>query len=168
MKRRIVEFIIIIVCFLLQSTFFQAFSFAGIVPNLLIIITSAFGFMGGRKEGMFVGFISGLLMDIFYSQVIGINALIFLYIGYVNGMCNRIFYPEDVKFPLFFISLSDVACLFFQYVFGFLLRARLDLPYYFVKVMLPELIYTIVVMIIIYKPLLAVNNRLAANEKRSE
>ena len=167
MKRKITEIVAVLICFILQCTLFQVISFAGIVPNLLIIITSAFGFMGGRKEGMFVGFLSGLIMDIFYSQIIGLNALIFLYIGYTNGMFNRIFYPEDVKFPILFITLSDAACLMLQYIFGYLLRARLDFPFYFTKIMLPEIIYTIVLTIIIYRPILAVNNRLAVDEKRS-
>ena len=51
MRRKITVFIIIAVCFLLQSTLFQALAFASISPNLLIAVTSAFGFMRGRKEG---------------------------------------------------------------------------------------------------------------------
>ena len=168
MKRKIIEIISVIICFALQCTLLQKISFAGIVPNLLIIITSAFGFMGGRKEGMLVGFLSGLLMDIFYSQLLGLNALIFLYIGYVNGMCNRVFYPEDVKFPILFITLSDMSCLMLQYVFGYLLRARLDLPFYFMKIMAPEIIYTVLVTIVIYRPLLLINNRITDSEKRDE
>ena len=151
--RRVVEIAAVILCFLLQSTFFQAVSFAGIVPNLLIIITSAAGFAGGRKDGMITGFFSGLLLDIFYGNLIGLNALIFLYIGYLNGFGNRVFYPEDVKFPMIFITLSDLACLVLQYIFGFLLRARLDMTFYFINIMLPEVIYTIVVTIILYRPI---------------
>jgi len=151
--RRVVEIAAVILCFLLQSTFFQAVSFAGIVPNLLIIITSAAGFAGGRKDGMITGFFSGLLLDVFYGNLIGLNALIFLYIGYLNGFGNRVFYPEDVKFPMIFITLSDLACLVLQYIFGFLLRARLDMPFYFINIMLPEVIYTIVVTIILYRPI---------------
>ncbi len=156
--RKVIELIVIILGFLLQCTFFQAFSFAGIVPNLMIILTSSFGFMEGPREGMFAGFICGLLMDVFYSPFIGLNALIYLYIGYTNGQANRLFYPEDIKFPSFCIIMSDLACLMMQYVFGFLLRARLDLPYYVLHVMIPELIYTIVVAIIVYRPLLALTS----------
>ncbi len=155
--RKVVELLTIIAAFLLQCTFFQAFSFAGIVPNLLIFLASAFGFMGGPREGMFAGFVSGLLMDLFYAPFVGLNALIFLYIGYVNGLANRLFYPEDIKFPIFCISLSDISVLLLQYIFGFLLRARLDLPYYVGHVMIPELSYTIVMALILYRPLLALN-----------
>ena len=52
MRRKITVFIIIGVCYLLQTTFFDTLSFASISPNLLIIVTSSFGFMRGRKEGL--------------------------------------------------------------------------------------------------------------------
>lgn len=61
MKRKIITFIIIVICFLLECTIFHRLSFASIKPNLLIIVTSSFGFMRGKKEGMAVGFVSGLL-----------------------------------------------------------------------------------------------------------
>lgn len=43
MKRKIVIVLMILVCFLLQSTVFQSLSIASISPNLLIILTSAYG-----------------------------------------------------------------------------------------------------------------------------
>ena len=66
MKRKILVGILILLCFLLQCTVFHALSFGGIIPNLLIILTSSYGFMGGRKSGMATGFFSGLLLDIFF------------------------------------------------------------------------------------------------------
>ena len=38
MRRKIVLFIIIAICFLLQTTVFRALTFANIGPNLLIIV----------------------------------------------------------------------------------------------------------------------------------
>ncbi len=148
--KRLVEALSVIVCFLLQSTIFHYAGFAGIVPNLMIIITSIFGFMEGRSDGMVVGFVSGLLIDIFYGSVLGVNALIFLLIGYGNGVANRGFYPDDIKFPLLFISISDIVYLIMTYLSGFLLRARFNLGYYFLHLMLPELVYTIIVSLFIY------------------
>ena len=52
MKRKIVIALMILLCFLLQSTVFQALAIGSISPNLMIILTASFGFMGGRKEGM--------------------------------------------------------------------------------------------------------------------
>ena len=65
MRRKISVILIVVICFLLQSTLFSALSFASISPNLLIVVVSSFGFMRGRKEGLFIGFFCGLLLDIF-------------------------------------------------------------------------------------------------------
>ena len=151
--KRVIGLIAIIICFLLQSTLFHYIAFAGIVPNLMIIITSILGFMEGRTDGMLAGFLCGLLTDIFYGSVLGMNALIFLLIGYANGALNRVFYPDDIKFPLIYIAASDTACLIMTYLSGFLLRARFNIGYYFIHLMVPELIYTIVVSLIIYLPM---------------
>ena len=75
MRRRIVLFIIITLCFLLQTTLFKTLSFANISPNLLIIAVSSFGFMRGKKEGLWVGFFCGLLIDIFCGKYICISVL---------------------------------------------------------------------------------------------
>jgi rod shape-determining protein MreD len=108
MLRKIVLFFIIAVCFILQTTTFQTLAFANIVPNLMIIIVSAFGFMRGKKEGMFVGLFTGVLIDIFCGSYIGVYALLYMCIGYVNGYFKKRFYPEDVKLPLLLIAGSDV------------------------------------------------------------
>ena len=55
MRRKIVLFIIIAICFLLQTTVFRALTFANIGPNLLIIVVSSFG---DCLSTYFLGFIS--------------------------------------------------------------------------------------------------------------
>ena len=61
MRRKISVILIVVICFLLQSTLFSALSFASISPNLLIVVVSSFGFMRGRKEGMWIGLFCGVL-----------------------------------------------------------------------------------------------------------
>lgn len=167
MRRKIVVFFIIVVCFLLQSTLFQALSFASIAPNLLIVVVSSFGFMRGRKEGMWIGFFSGLLLDIFFGSVIGFYALIYMYIGYINGFFRKIFFPEDIKLPLILISASDFGYNLLVYLFLFFLRGKFRFGYYLIHIVIPELVYTILVTIILYLIILKINQKLEAIEKRS-
>ena len=75
MKRFLFSVLLIIGSFVLQTTLFQALSFGGIVPNLMIVLTASYGFMRGNKAGLLTGFFSGLLCDIFFGPVIGLNAL---------------------------------------------------------------------------------------------
>lgn len=167
MRRKLIVFIIIAVCYLLQTTLFDTFSFASISPNLLIIVVSAFGFMRGKKEGLFIGFFCGLLLDIWNGSIIGFYSLLYMYIGYFNGMFRKLFYPEDIKLPMLLIAGSDISCNLFIYFIMFLFRNRYNFNYYFLHLMLPELVYTMVVTIFLYFIILKINQRLEVIEKRS-
>jgi rod shape-determining protein MreD len=114
---------------------------------------------------MVVGFICGLLMDIFYGSVLGFYALIYLYIGAANGVFHSIFYQDDIKLPLALIMASDFVYSFVCYVLTFLLRGRFNFMYYLKNIIVPEMIYTIFVTIFIYPAILAVNNFVQDREK---
>ncbi|MBQ8233093.1 MAG: rod shape-determining protein MreD [Lachnospiraceae bacterium] len=168
MKKKIVVTIIILVCFILQCTVFRSLAFGGIIPNLMIILTSSFGFMRGDREGLIIGFFCGLLCDIFYGDILGFYALMCMYIGFVNGKFSRIFYPEDIKLPIALIVVSDLTYGIVCYILQFLLRGKFDFPFYFTRVILPEAVYTIMVTIILYPLILKINERLEVKERRSE
>lgn len=167
MLRKFIVAIFIIVCFVLQCSVFAGIAFAGIIPNLMIILTSSFGFMRGEEEGLVIGFFCGLLCDVFFGSFLGFYALVLMYIGYVNGKFSRIFYPEDIKLPLALIIISDISYGILCYCLMFLLRGRFNFPYYFTRVILPEALYTIVVTMFLYPLILKVNQKLEAKEKRS-
>ena len=167
LRRKFSVFVIITVCFLLQTTLFQTLSLASISPNLLIVVTSAFGFMRGRKEGMWTGFFCGLLLYIFFGSVIGFYALIYAYLGYINGFFRKMFFPDDIKLPLILISVSDFSYNLLVYLFLFFLRGKFRFDYYLIHIILPELVYTILVTIILYFIILRINQKLESIERRS-
>ena len=157
MRRKITVTLIIIVCFLLQSTLFKALSFASISPNLLIVVCASFGFMRGRKEGIFIGFFSGLLIDIFFGEMIGFYALLYMYAGFLNGCFKKMFYPDDIKLPMLLIAGSDLSYNLFIYFFRF----------YMLHIIIPELVYTLLISVVLYFIILKINQRLERIEKRS-
>ena len=167
MRRKVTVFLIIAVCQLLQSTVFQALSFASIAPNLMIVVVSAFGFMRGKKEGLWIGFFTGLLLDIFTGSILGFYALLYMYVGYFNGFFRKMFYPEDIKLPMLLIAVSDFSCSLIIYFLLFLFRGKFDILYYLLNIMIPELVYTMVVTIFLYFIILKINQKLEAIEKRS-
>lgn len=167
MKRFLVSVFLIILCFLLQTTVFHWMAFGGIVPNLMIVLTASFGFMRGEKTGLFYGFFCGLLIDIFFANVLGLNAMIYMYIGYANGKFNRIFFPDEIKLPLVLIFFSDLAYGFLYYLTLFLLRGRFQLNFYFLHIILPEMVYTILITLLLYPLILWLNKKLETSEKRS-
>lgn len=166
MLRKVLTFILILVCFVLQSTVFRNLSFAGIVPNLLIILTASFGFMRGDNTGILIGFICGFLIDIFYGDVLGFYAMIYMYIGFLNGKFNRIFYPEDIKLPIALIVISDLSYGMLCYILMFLLNGKFHFLFYLKSIILPEVVYTIVVTCLLYPIILFINNKLEQREHR--
>ncbi|MCI6859430.1 MAG: rod shape-determining protein MreD [Eubacterium sp.] len=166
MKRVIVSAISVFICFLLQSSVFELIKLAGIVPNILIILTASVAIMRGQKEGMMVGFFAGLLLDIFYGSTIGGFAFLYMLIGFVDGFYHRIYYSNDNLFPLLIIGGSDLAYGFIMYVVCGLLHNHLHFFYYMKSIILPEVVYTVAVALVLYQILLRINDWLEKEEKR--
>lgn len=167
MRRFITSAALVILCFVLQGTVFKELAFGGIVPNLMIVLTASYGFMRGEKAGLLVGFFCGMLADIFFGGLLGLYAMIYMYMGYLNGKFSKIFYPDDIKLPLFLILVSDFLYGITCYLTLFLLRGRFHLSYYFLNIILPEMVYTILVTLLLYPAILWINNRLEDREQRS-
>lgn len=167
MKRRIAVFIIILISFLLQSTVLPYFLFASVGPNLLVIVTASFGFMRGKKEGMAVGLVSGLFMDVFWGTSLGFNMLLFTFIGYGNGFFKRLFYDEDIKLPIGLIGTSELLYGLITYFCLYALRGDFAFSRHLMSIILPELVYTILATLILYQIILHINKKLEAEEQRS-
>ena len=150
MSRYIYLLLLNIVCFVLQTTVFRHLPLGGVVPNILIMITAAFGLMYGRKLGMFSGFVGGLMIDAMFNSVIGLTILIYSFIGYVNGMLNKLYFKERLYIPVITIVLSDLAYGVLYYVCRFMLRGRMDFMFYLMHVMIPEAVYTLIIGVPIY------------------
>lgn len=167
MKRVLLTILFLITSFVFQGTFFRILDFNNIVPNLMIIVTVSTALLNGEKYGITVGFFCGLLMDIFNDgSSLGFYALIYMYIGYFNGGFTKIFFPDDVKLPIFLVVISDFIYGFSVYVLLFLLRGRTGFGFYFGKIILPEMIYTVVVTLIVYPIILRIHKLLLKGEIR--
>ena len=152
-KRVAVTVLIVLAAYLLQCTLFNHLELAGIKPNLILIVTASFGFMRGQKEGMLVGFFAGLITDIQFGTILGFYALLY--------------FDEDIKLPLFLISVSEFLYGIIIYLLMFMLRSDFNFLYYLNRIIVPELIYTIVITLGLYPLILFINHKLEAEEKRS-
>ena len=166
MRRKITLAVLLLAVFILQGTIFQTLSIASISPNLLLILTVSFGFMRGKQEGLFVGFFCGLLIDIFYGyeNVVGFYALLYMYIGFFNGFLYKVFYDEDIKVPMLLVGVSDLAYGLVVYGIQFLLRGRLDVFVYLYRIIIPEMVYTVLITVIFYRILFWLNRKLTETE----
>ncbi len=164
MKRRIVTFILILACYLVQTTVWNLFPLGNVKPNLLLVLMVSLALMRGMHTGLWVGFISGLMMDLSYGTLFGFNALVLMYIGYIVGKSYKVFYDENIKIPMLLVAVSDFAYNLIFYVIQFAFRQRFAFSTYFVHIILPEILYTVLCTLLLYKLFYFINHKLTANE----
>lgn len=163
---RTVEILTAALLFLLQITWFKGLEIASVSPNLLIIFIASIGVLRGSREGMIIGFISGLFVDIYFAELIGFYALMYMFIGYFIGLFKRIFFAEDIKLPLILVMLGNALFNVAVYVFKFMLKGDLSFPYYVMNLILPEVMYTFIVALFLLPIIIKVNNLLEEYEKK--
>ncbi len=167
MKRKAVTFLVILICFLIQSTILRFFQLGSIRPNLLLVVVASFGFIRGKKTGMWVGVVCGLLADIFWGDLLGFYTMIYVLIGYINGSFRRLFYDEDVKLSLALVGMSELIYGIFIYISRFMLQGEFDFSYYLFNIILSELVYTVLVTLVLYQIIFRINRKLETEEQRS-
>ena len=168
MRRILTIFILIIISFLLQSTLLSIHSINGMAPNLMLILTMSFGIMRGRREGMLTGLFCGLLYDVFFGTLIGPYMLLFLIIGYFNGSFHKAFLMEDIMLPVFIIIIDDFLFSFMQFIFYFMLRNKTNLLFFIVNVFLPQILFTVIATIIVYRLYVFINKSLKKKVSENE
>lgn len=142
---------IVIINIILQATIIKEISIGGISPDLLIITTVSFSLLFGRVKGSFLGLAVGLLRDIFYLNIIGFYALIYVYCGYLTGSLDNNFHKDSLVIPTIIIAICDLAKGLFVYIITYLLRGRTDIGYYFIRIIIPEVVYTTLLAVILYR-----------------
>ena len=160
MRRIIINTTIILIAFAIQNCAFPFIPFLSAAPNLMIIFVFTCSFIYGQREGMFYGFITGVLMDLFYSGPFGFFTIIFVWIGYVNGTLSKYFYEDYIVLLLAICSVNEIVYNLFIFIFRFFVRGKADFLYYFRIIILPEMIITLLFTLFLYRFLLAYNRKL--------
>ena len=81
---------------------------------------------------------------------------------------TKYYYEDYINLPLILSVANELMYCMYIYVFRFLIRGRLDLPYYFRNIMLPEIIFTSVTTLLIYRLFLSASRRVDDIGKRRD
>ena len=171
-KRILTGIIAVFLFFLIQSSVFKDLAHSGALPNLLLILTVSYGYLRGEQSAMIAGFFSGILLDIFGMNVLGLYALIYVYLGYLAGTCHTWYEPVDFRIPLAMIFTGDILVLLLEFVLFFVLNGDFGFRYYLTGKALPELAATMIISIPVYPLLLWIEERFVnvdpAEKKKKE
>lgn len=168
MRRIIVNVFLIILAFTIQSCIFPLLPFFTVSPNLLLILTFSFGFIHGKEAGIYYGLLAGILLDLFYSGPFGFYTLLFVNIGYFNGICTRYYYEDYITLPLLLCLVNELVYNLYIYIFRFVVRGKLDFIHYAREIIIPEMIFSVVITLLVYRIFLFASRQLIEMEKRRD
>lgn len=141
----------IIVNFIFQSTILPYFEIFRVVPNTALIIVVVLALAKGKYYGGIYGLIIGLIQDIMYSTVIGINAFILFFAGYFIGFVEDTFARDNILNPIAFTALTTVYYNILYSLFLYFLSRNINFITAVRSVFSFEVIYNSIVSIGIYK-----------------
>lgn len=143
--------LVVLLNFILQSTIFPYIGIFGVVPNTALLIVMSISIFKGRFKGGFTGLLIGIIQDVLFSPVIGINAFIYFFAGYVMGLAENKLIKDNIFIPLLFSILGTIYYNFIYYVFMFFLSQNIPFLSFAKDVLLIEIIYNSILSIPIYK-----------------
>ena len=141
----IVSFLII---YFIQANFFNWFTIAGVKPNLFVIYILFVGLFAGKKLGLVLGIILGFFIVI--GRQIGISGIMLGIIGLIGEYLDKSFSKESRITIMLMIAGSTIIYEIGSYIFNILVLDITPEIINFVKILLIETIYNLLITIVIY------------------
>lgn len=136
--------------YFLQANFFSWFTIAKIKPNLFIIFVLFIGLFAGKKIGVILGFFFGVILDLLIGRTVGITGILLSTIGFLGEYFDKNFSKESrftIMLMVFGSTIFYEICLYVFYIFRLGLQFEI---YSFLKILLIESIYNVIIVVIVY------------------
>lgn len=128
---------------IIEVTLLDSLQVISVKPNLFLVALILISLFWGRSPGMWFGFASGIFLDLFSPEHMGLNALILTSAGFLIGSLATTLYQEKYIsqiLVLLFVSLAE-SLLYFAFSSG----GPSSFIRFFVRYGVPGAIYTSVV-----------------------
>ena len=101
------------------------------------------------------------------STLLSMTREIVFGVGFAVGFCQKIYFTDSLILPALLITGSDLVYGIYYYVVEFLMRGRINFGFCFLRVILPEMIYTALAGILLYRLLVALEQFLTPQRKEA-
>lgn len=153
MKKVFINIAIIIIfvfIYLLQANFFTWFKIAGVMPNLFVILMLYIGLFMGRNSSIAYGATFGMLIDIFISRRLGITSIMLIVIGIIADLFDKNFSKDNRITVMAMVGITTIIYEIGAYMLNYIfLNINVEIIA-FIKILLVETLYNIILTIIIY------------------
>lgn len=87
---------IIVFAQLIELLLVNIVNFDAVKPDLVLTAIICLSFLYGSEDGIIIGFIGGLLKDIFSVNLLGTHALVKTVIGYISGIIREKIFQQHL------------------------------------------------------------------------
>lgn len=120
------------------------------MPNLFVILILFIGMFMGKTLGIVYGIIFGLLLDIFIGKTLGITSIMLAVVGVIAIIFDKNFSKDSRIAIMIIVSISTIIYEIGIYILSHLIiNTDIELLA-FIRILLIEVIYNIILTIIIY------------------
>lgn len=146
----ILMFVTFLIIYFLQSNFFNWFTIAGIKPNLFIIFTLFISLFAGVKIGTAYGIFFGLFLDIVIGRSLGVSGIMYGIVGLLGGYFDKNFSKDSRITIMLMVIGSTLLYEIGNYIISIMqLSIQIEILS-FIKILLIEVIYNVILTIILY------------------
>lgn len=146
----ILMFVTFLIIYFLQSNFFNWFTIAGVKPNLFIILTLFISLFAGAKIGTAYGIFFGIFLDVVIGRSIGISSIMYALVGAIGGYFDKNFSKDSRMTIMLMVIGTTLLYEIGNYVIS-IMRLSIQIEVLsFVRVLLIEIIYNVIMTIILY------------------
>lgn len=152
--KKVLSIVLLILSFLIiyfiQTNLFSWFTIANVMPNLFVIFILCIGLFAGKKLGLVFGIICGFFLDVVIGRQIGISGIMLGIIGLLGEYLDKNFSKESRITIMLMIATSTAIYEIGCYIFNiFSLSINVEILQ-FIKILLIEIIYNLLITIVIY------------------
>ena len=94
----------------------------GVYPSILLVFCILYSIQNGKWEGMWLGIFCGLLQDVYFTNILGLNAITNMAICLIAGELGAKIFKEKKLLPVFcsflLVFLKGTAIFLLLYYLG--------------------------------------------------
>ncbi|MBE7023601.1 MAG: rod shape-determining protein MreD [Clostridia bacterium] len=149
--RALMHSVFLLLFSVLQPTWLNGIEIFGTKPNLFLIYIIVVCCFCGRTEGATVGLVFGFVLDMLIGRLWGMNALLGMLSGFfIAHFCKKVLRNSNFLVAMIFVLVMS---LFYEVVYYFIAFLTVDNVHFgamFVKSILPECVYNVIISLPVY------------------
>ncbi|MDR5586143.1 MULTISPECIES: rod shape-determining protein MreD [Clostridium] len=112
---------------ILDNSLIPFFSIHGVYPSILLTFAIAYSLVYGREKAVFIGSVSGILQDLFFFNVFGINSILNLLLCLFASIIGENIFKTKKLIPIISMFLITVFKYMGIFIICYFLRIDMEL-----------------------------------------